>query len=80
MIGKFVCLLILFVPVNLRQNLKPEEHELTHARTLCSLEAQRSQSKVKATKLLSEWFSSAISAPLREARFCSGYSFIRVCL
>jgi hypothetical protein len=38
MIGKFVCLVILFVPVNLSQNLKPEERELTHDRSLYSSE------------------------------------------
>jgi hypothetical protein len=45
--------------------MKPEEHERTHARSLCSLETQSSQSKIKATKIIQNLFFSVISAPLR---------------
>ncbi len=34
------------------KNAKPEEHEPIHARSLCSLETQRSQSKAKPERLV----------------------------
>lgn len=43
------------------KNVKPEEHKPIHARSLCSLETQRSQSKAK-EKLVQNLFFSGLCA------------------